>query len=103
MWNTPPEWKRLVLSAMEQQGVTRAELSRRVGVSDSAITVLFRPTTAQSRLVPQIHEVLGMSPPVQSTGEADDDMAELVKLWKDLDKAERKALLGMVGVLRRTR
>lgn len=104
MWQATPEWKQLVLETMRDRGVTRAELSRRVEVSDAAITILFRPDTQMSRLVPRINEVLGISAPVQLIGDVvDEDLEELQALWKRLGKDDRKTLTDMAGVLARRR
>lgn len=103
MWLATPEWKHQVSLAMEAAKVTRAELARRVDVSDAAITQLFRPSTKQSRLVPEINRVLGITPPTQSTGETDGELAELIDIWRQLDPEERKVLWGTARVLRRSR
>lgn len=62
MWNVSEKWKRDVQEAMLEKGISRAELSRRVRVSDAAITILFRESTKQSRLVPAINRALGLTP-----------------------------------------
>lgn len=103
MWFTPPSWKRKVAAAMKAKGISRAELSRRVGVSDAAITQLLRPSSPQSRLVPDINRVLGMTPPTQSDGEIDEALAEFLELWEKLDSDARKILLGMAGVAARSK
>jgi transcriptional regulator with XRE-family HTH domain len=103
MWTTSPAWKRQVTEAMEAAGVTRAELSRRVGVSDAAITQLFSTKTKQSRLVPDINRVLGLTPPVQTSGESDEELAELIDIWRELSSEERKVLWGTARVLRRSK
>ena len=45
--------------------------------------------------------MLGLTPPVQTTGETDGDLAELIDIWKRLGSEERKALLGMAGLVAR--
>ncbi len=102
MWLATLEWKLQVTAAMKAAEVTRAELARRIGVSDAAITQLFRPTTKQSRLVPEINRVLGITPPTQSTGDTDGELAELIDIWRDLGPEERKVLWGTARVLRRS-
>jgi AraC-like DNA-binding protein len=103
MWHASDAWKRDVQDAMADQKISRAELSRRVGVSDAAITQLFKADTEQSRLVPAINRVLGMPPPTQTSGEVDGDLAELIEIWKRLDEAARKVLLDMAGVAARSK
>lgn len=100
-WIASEKWKREVQHAMKEQGISRAELSRRVRVSDAAITQLFRPSTPTSRLVPLINRALGLTAPTQSSGEHDSNMAALQELWPDLNDDERKALVVMAGVARR--
>lgn len=99
MWHVSAEWKHQALEAMKAESISRAELARRVGVSDAAITQLFSTRTKQSRLVPAIHAVLGWTPPVQSGGEIDSELAELIDLWGRMDDKARKAILGTAGVL----
>jgi ribosome-binding protein aMBF1 (putative translation factor) len=103
MWVVSPTWKREVQDAMASKGISRAELSRLINVSDAAITILFRPSTKQSRLVPAINRALGLTPPTQSSGEADGQLTELHEIWPDLDDEARRALLVMAGVARRAR
>lgn len=82
-----------MLEAMDAQGVTRAELARLVGVSDAAITQLFRQSTKQSRLVPAINRVLGLPPPTQHLGIVDALRAELEQLWPGLSVSDRELLI----------
>jgi hypothetical protein len=103
MWQAPQSWKDEALAAMATKGITRAELSRRIGVSDAAITILFRAETRTSRLVPAINRVLGLTAPVQSTGDADELRAELEQHWKELDDDDRRALTDLAKKLARTK
>lgn len=103
MWLASPDWKRDVLAAMEAQGISRAELSRRVKVSDAAITILFKPTTRQSRLVPAVNRVLGLTAPKQNSGEIDELRAELDTHWQEIDDEARSTLLHMARQLARNR
>jgi SpoVK/Ycf46/Vps4 family AAA+-type ATPase len=103
MWVASSTWKREVQEAMVEKGISRAALSRMVHVSDAAITILFKASTKQSRLVPAINRALGLTPPTQSSGEHDEMLAELHAVWDDLDLDARKAILVMAGVARRSR
>lgn len=101
MWLTPPEWKADVLRAMEKLGISRAELSRRVQVTDAAITILFRKTTKQSRLVPAINRVLKLTAPTQNTGEVDELRARLDDSWANLDDEARRMVSDLAEKLAR--
>ena len=91
MWQTGRDWKQRVQDAMKAQGISRAELSRRIGVSDAAITQLFDGT--QSKLVPKINRVLGFTPPYQSSGDFNPELAELIEIMEQLDQADRDEVL----------
>lgn len=93
MWPATTEWKRKVLELMEQLGISRAELSRRINVSDAAITVLFRETTATSRLVPAVNSVVGLAPPMMLPVDSDAMRERLNAVWPRLSEDDRKLLL----------
>ena len=57
------QWKLDRIADMDRLGITRSELSRRIGVTSAAITMLFHEQTKQSRLVDLVHEALGLRPP----------------------------------------
>ena len=99
-WPVTPEWRAHVLEVMAARGVSKAELSRRIGVSDAAITLLL-PERAGARvpkssaLVPAIHRVLGIAVPVapQISTEIDAVRAELDAAWPSLSEDDRRMLL----------
>lgn len=93
MWPATQEWKNKVLKLMRDKGISRAELSRRAGVSDAAITVLFRSTTKTSRLVPVVNGAVGLPPPAMTPVDLDERRAELDALWPSLSEDDRKLLL----------
>lgn len=95
MWPATKEWKAKVLELMEQRGISRAELSRRIRVSDAAITVLFRPETETSRLVPAINSAVGLPQPSMVPVEADVIRAHLDSIWPNLGEDDRRLLLEM--------
>jgi hypothetical protein len=56
-------WKQRVRDLMEEQGISQAELARRIKASPPAIVLLFKPATLGSTLVPAIHRELGLRAP----------------------------------------
>lgn len=95
MWPTPETWKERVLVLMQERGINRAELSRRIKVSDAAITQLFRSSTRTSRLVPHINEVVGLPPPAMTPLVTDEYRQGLDSVWPELGEDDRKLLLDM--------
>lgn len=95
LWTVDDDWKRDVLAAMVSKGISRADLARRIGVAPAAMTVLFRPTTKQSRLVPAIHRELGMVETTSAVSaiERDDAFKRLQRIWKALSEKEREHLI----------
>lgn len=57
------EWKDGIRKAIDRADISQAELARRIGASPGSIVLLFKEETMQSRLVPAIHQVLGLDPP----------------------------------------
>src|SRR4051812_8915558 len=93
MWPTPIEWKDAVSKRMEELGISRAELSRRCKVSDAAISILFKPDTETSRLVPAIHRALGWPPPAMLPVWLDAQRAHLEAVWPNLSDDDRRLLV----------
>lgn len=102
MWTVDDEWKKDVLKRMADKGISRADLAREIDVDPAALTNLFKPwtkkTKQQSRLVPKIHKVLGMEPPVQDKDgivaiASDEAFRRLKKIWKNLSDEQREHLI----------
>lgn len=102
-WPTDARWKADVLRLMAELQISRAELARRVGVSDAAITQLFRSEQQSSRLVPAINRVIGMPPPALVGVDVDAVRAELDAEWQTLDDASRQLVLDVAKKLARTK
>lgn len=62
------EWRAKVLARMAEKRIRRSQLAKLIGCDPSSITILFRPDTVQSRLVPDIHRVLELPPPTATDG-----------------------------------
>lgn len=60
-------WKSAVKAALERCGLSQAELARRIGASPGSIVLILKDDTVQSRLVPAIHQALGLEPPTTTT------------------------------------
>ena len=95
MWPATPEWKTKVLELMEKLDINRAELSRRIKVSDAAISILFREETKTSRLVPLVNAVVGLAPPAMTPALVDEYRSQLDQIWPDLTETDRKLLIEM--------
>jgi hypothetical protein len=95
-------WKAAILALMEKAGINQAELARRIRCSPGALTLLFKPYTIQSGLVPRIHDVLGLEPPPRSTviSELDDAKRRLDRIWAELSDKERQLLLSVASQFR---
>lgn len=84
------EWRSTVEQALKKKGWTRKMLAEAIGCDPSAITVLMRPKTVQSRLRHAIDRVLELESPV--LGELD---AELLRAIRVLDEDSKRHLLGL--------
>lgn len=56
-------WQEEIRRRLIARSWSQAELARRIGASPAAIVLIFKGTTIQSRLVPEIHRVLELDPP----------------------------------------
>lgn len=97
-WPVDKEWKRRVLLAMDEQGISRTEMARRTGCTPGAITVLFRPVTGESKLVPAIHRELGWPPPTTTTA-SDEVLRRINAKWATLSKEQRDLVDNLVDQL----
>lgn len=94
------EWRAKVLARMEEKGIRKGQLAKLIGRDPSSITVLFRPTTVQSRLVPEIHQVLELEPPSMADagtpqGIPDEVEAEMHQLIGEMSDEDKRHLLYM--------
>lgn len=90
-------WRGMIQRKIEAKGWTQAELATRVGCSPSVISQLLNGVTDESPLVPQIHHVLGLSPPHMAV--LDEPMQTLVEKFSELSDADRARILERVDVL----
>lgn len=104
MWTVDESWKRDVRALMERKGISQADLARAAGVMPSAITLLFKAETIQSRLVPAIHKALGLpAPTITAVSERDEARARLDKIWRELTTEQRELLLSLGAQMQRGR
>jgi hypothetical protein len=73
---------------MKKAGISAAEMARRLPCSPSALTVLWRPGTRESRLVPGIHRELGWPPPSTVTSQ-DEVLRRINARWPSLTQDQR--------------
>jgi len=93
-WPVDDAWKRGVQADMRAAGISPAEMSRRIGCTPGALTVLWRPETRESRLVPAIHRELGR--PAPSTVTSPDEILRRINTrWPSLT-AEQRAIVDML-------
>lgn len=63
-------WKAAIRAAIAREGISQAELARRIGASPGSIVLLFKDETVQTRLVPAIHKALDLGPPASMAAAA---------------------------------
>lgn len=95
MWPVDDAWLERILAEMQRQQISPSELARRAGVTSAAISILLNGKATQSRIVPQIHDALGLPPPVPDN--AGDAVAELSRLWPDISEGDRQLLITMAA------
>lgn len=98
-WTVDDAWKRGVRADMERAGISSAELARRIGCSPSALTVLWRPETRESRLVPAIHRELGRSAPQPVATSTDEVLRRINRHWASLTAEQRELVDQLVDQL----
>lgn len=87
---------------MKAAGISPAEMARRIGCSPSALTVLFRPATRESRLVPGIHRELGRPAPSTVTS-TDEILRRINARWPSLSREQRALVDHLVEQLASTK
>lgn len=93
MWPVSPKWKSDIGNLMAAKRITRAELSRMCKVSDAAISILFKPETETSRLVPYVHKALGLPPPAMMPIFLEEQRAHLDAVWPNLSDDDKRLLV----------
>jgi hypothetical protein len=94
-WPISNAWKRETQAEMKRQGITPADMARRIKCAPPALNTLFQKRTMQSRLVPAIHKVLGRPAP-STVVPFDERLRRLVDRWWMLTKDQRLLVLGLV-------
>lgn len=94
-------WKTAVRALMDRRKISQADLARKIGASPASLVRLFKPETIQSGLVPAIHRVLSLDPPLATTiSERDDAKRRLDRIWNELSEEERNLLLSVAARFR---
>ncbi len=102
MWTVDKAWKDDIRAVMKRQGISQADLARTLKVSPGSLTLLFKPETKQSRLVPAIHRALGLSTPTTTrVDESDELRRRFDDVWRDLTPAQRELLLSVAAEMMR--
>lgn len=107
MFPVDKAWQDDIRALLKRRGISQAELARRIGASPGSITLLFKPDTDQSRLVPAIHRCLELTPPPDNTAVAErseqtEQRREWDKILRELTKEQRELLLGIGRQMRRS-
>jgi len=96
MWTVDKAWKDDVRALMKRRGISQAELARTLKVSPGSLTLLFKPETKQSRLVPAIHRALGLTTPTTTRVDEHDQLWQrLEAIWRDLTPEQREILVSV--------
>lgn len=83
---------------MRKAGISSSEMARRIGCTPSALTVLWRAETRESRLVPLIHRELGRPAPTTVTA-TDEILRRINSRWPSLNKEQRALVDALVEQL----
>jgi len=96
-------WKARVEARLAELGWNRSELARKIRATPSGITVMLRPKTTQSRLVPAVHRAFDWNPPPTAPAQdgIDEDMATWSQLFDDLDPSGRELVVALARKLAR--
>jgi transcriptional regulator with XRE-family HTH domain len=97
--------------AMERRGLDQSELARRLGVAQGSISKIIVGRTSNSRLIPRLAVELGVStrwllcetddPEGDgSDAELSADEAKLLRIYRELGKADRAALRRLIEHMR---
>lgn len=98
MWTVDKAWQEDIRAVMERQGVSQADLARALKVSPGSLTLLFKPETRQSRLVPAIHRALGLALPTTTRVDERDELRQrLDDIWRALTPAQREILVSVAA------
>lgn len=101
----PPEvyginrrWQRDIEKIMTERGINRTQLADACGVTQAAITAMFKPNARWVHYKPEIHRVLGLVE-VENTPavERDARIDEFIRRWGDLSKEQQELLIGMMA------
>ena len=89
-----PEWIAEVNQALQDQGMTRLELAKKVGASSGGISHLLNGNVGTSHLVPKITQVLRIN---SSVPEGLD--AEIMREVRLLEHSDKENILGILRSL----
>lgn len=93
-------YKAKVVSRLKEKGWTQKRLAEEIGCDPSAITVLLKPATVQSRLVPAINDALGLGEPAPTLAPEQDELdAALMRAIRSMDEKSKRHLLGITEAM----
>jgi ribosome-binding protein aMBF1 (putative translation factor) len=103
MNETPRTWKDGVLARMTERGVKQADLAHGIGVSEAAISGLFKQNkdgsekVKSSRLKPKVEKFLKMQP--TTSVPVNNAKAEIDAKWPTLDDEDHETVRRLVASL----
>lgn len=102
MWPTDSKWKASVNDRLVELRMSRAELARRLGVTNASVSNMLSPNVQQSRLVPLVHAALAWPAPSSVTGR---DFVKMLidSQWDRMTADQRDAIRVLVEAFTRTR
>lgn len=102
-WKITDEWLEWARARMDELGLDQTALAERIGVSKMTISDIFRGASGHTRLLPQINQALGGTPPTQITTIAvvDELRQRIDEAWPDLSDSDRALVVQMATALRR--
>jgi transcriptional regulator with XRE-family HTH domain len=100
-------WQDRIRARLAERGISQAQLARMIGASPGSITLIFKPSSEQSRLVAAIHRKLDLEPPPDDTvvAEPNEQTAlrrERDRIWNELTDEQRELLLNIGRQMRRS-
>lgn len=98
------DWKDAVREALRRGGISRADLARQVGVTPSAITLLLKPGTSETRLAAKIAKALELkSTPVArpvALVVVDDSVERIIRAIRTMTPKQREAFASLAETIK---
>lgn len=105
LYTVDDEWKRNMRALIEEEistsGISRAEIARQIGVTNAALTLMFRAGTSQTTAVPALHRRYGLVLPETAVAVPKDAFStRLLRETRDLSENAQALVLRLVRAMR---